>query len=218
MPSPRKRTLAKVRRDLRKVSYRHLLTALRPARHLRAALGAPLLVTGYSHCVGLLVAAIGAHAVATGTGGLSTTHPARPASATTPSTTTTAASTSTTSTHLTHPLSLSTPALAPFGAGRRVTSLLPVAASTSRWPGRPPAQHNRGGEQLVQRRTATVRAGDSIVTPHQYFKRRVAGTTAILVDWHRALLTYLVSILLAAGDVFGVQCRPYLLPVTFHFP
>jgi hypothetical protein len=57
-----------------------------------------------------------------------------------------------------------------------------------------------------------------MVTPHQYFKRRVAGTTAILIDWHRALLTCLVSILLAADDVFGVQCRPYLLPGTFHFP
>ena len=218
MPSPRKRTLAKVRRDLRKVSYRHLLTALRSARHLRTALGALFLVTGYSHCVRLLLAAIGAHAVATGTGGLSTAHPARPTSAATASTTTAATSTSTTSTHLTHLLSLSTPALAPFGAGRSVTSLLPAAAGTSRGPGRLPTQHDRGREQLVQRRTTTVRAGDGIVTPHQYFKRRVAGTTAILIDWHRALLTYLVSILLAAGDVFGVQCRPYLLPVTFHFP
>lgn len=102
MPSPRKGCLAKVRLDLRKVSYRHLLTDLRPARHLRTTLGAPLLVTGYSHCVGLLVAAIGAHAVATGTGGLSTAHPARPTPATTASATTAAASTSTTSTHLTH--------------------------------------------------------------------------------------------------------------------
>jgi hypothetical protein len=63
-----------------------------------------------------------------------------------------------------------------------------------------------------------VRASDKIATPHQCFKRRVAGTTAILIDWHRALLTYLVSILLAAGDVFGIQRHPYLLPATFGFP
>ena len=126
MPSPRQRDLAKVRCNLqaqdtsrtqnclcqsscslRKVSHSHVFTDLRPARHLSAALGALFLVTGHRDPVRLLVPASGANANPARTGGLSTAHPSRPASATASSPITAAASTSTTSTHLTHLLSSS---------------------------------------------------------------------------------------------------------------
>jgi len=80
----------------------------------------------------------------------------------------------------------SAPTRFPPGAGRRGTSLLPATAGMPRLPGHPPTRYERGRNQLLQRRTSAVWAGDSPVAPHQYLECYTTIMATILIDRHRA--------------------------------
>ena len=121
-------------------------------------------------------------------------------------------------------ISSSTPACTSCRAGRCATPLLPAAAGSPCRPGRPPARYKRGREQLVQRQTATVRAGDGIVSPHQCLERRPTITTAILIDRHRPFSflddvpfppdSDLWRVRRRAGRATGSACRQTIQPTV----
>lgn len=69
-----------------------------------------------------------------------------------------------------------------------VTALGASAAGLSCRPGRTPAGNEWCGDELVQRRAATVRADDRLSTAQEYLETGVAVTTAILIDRHQDLL------------------------------
>ena len=79
------------------------------------------------------------------------------------------------------------PAHFPHGTGRRLTPSLLTAAGMSRLSGRAPARYERSGDQLVQRRTAAIRAGDDRAAPRQRLKCHVTVVAAILMDRQRTL-------------------------------
>ena len=132
------------------------------------------------------MATVRAHAVATRSGGLGSTHTSRSTS----TATTTAAPL--TSTHLSHLLrfptsSPSTTGLA--GAGRCCAAFLSPAASMTRLSGCLPAHHVRGREHPLMQGTAAVWTARYVaVLAHQYFHVTTAVRASVLVDRHGPFL------------------------------